>query len=245
MTSKLQATQNRQKQLSALLLSALLVCAGISYHIAAELPVQYMLHMGLMLAAWGVIFPVGALLARFFKVTREQDFPRETDNQFWWTWHQSLQYLGTILASIATFLIWQKTGWGSSTHAQLGSILLSLAWLQLISGWLRGSKGGPTDKVMAGDHFDMTPRRKAFEHWHKTAGWTALLLALFAIGTGLQLIGQPAFVYVGLPIVIGTIHTILFARFSKQGRRIDTYVAIWGQPAPNKERLHNDRLSNP
>ena len=244
MAAHLQLARKRQYVLTSAVVLALLICSSLSYVVASELPLHYLLHMALMLSAWGVIFPVGALLARFFKVTREQDFPRDVDNQFWWNWHQGLQYGGTLLATTATYLMWQKTGWGTSGHALLGTALVSLAWLQVISGWLRGSKGGPTEAAMAGDHFDMTPRRKAFEHWHKTAGWIALLLALLAIGSGLHLVGQSIAVYCGLPLFIGLIYAILFARFSKQGRRVDTYVAIWGHTAPTKERLQHDRLSN-
>ena len=37
-------------------------------------------HARLMVLGWAVLLPVGVLVARFYKVTPQQDWPRELDN---------------------------------------------------------------------------------------------------------------------------------------------------------------------
>ena len=39
-------------------------------------------------------------------------------------------------------------------------------------------KGGPD--VPSGDHYAMTTRRKVFEMWHRSMGWSTLVLAVAA-----------------------------------------------------------------
>ena len=41
-------------------------------------------HARLMVLAWGVLLPLGALAARFFKVLPGQDWPRVLDARPWW-----------------------------------------------------------------------------------------------------------------------------------------------------------------
>lgn len=43
-----------------------------------------------MVVAWGVLLPLGILIARFFKVTPRQRWPAELDNKFWWYSHLTL-----------------------------------------------------------------------------------------------------------------------------------------------------------
>lgn len=45
----------------------------------------------------------------------------------------------------------------------------------------------PDDRATwGGDHFDMTPRRRWFEAYHKTAGYFTMMLAVGAVATGLS-----------------------------------------------------------
>lgn len=70
-------------------------------------------------------------------------------------------------------------------HAVLGwAVVVALA-LQVLSGWFRGSKGGPSDNQMRGDHYDMNPRRRVFEAFHKVTGFSLVVAAAITILWGL------------------------------------------------------------
>ena len=192
------------------------------------------------------------LIARFFKVMKSQNWPDELDNQFWWHAHRKLNYSGIGLATIGFLIMWltleglQLTG----LHGKLGLAVLVLGWLQVISAWLRGTKGGPTDNradptdpaTWRGDHFDMSPRRRYFEAWHKLFGYLALLLAVPAAWLGIRSMGLPIWLE-ALPWIIAVLFVLLFHRFTREGRWIDTHEAIWGpdmspssQPTRQKKR---------
>ncbi|MEL6477136.1 MAG: cytochrome b561 domain-containing protein, partial [Pseudomonadota bacterium] len=126
-------------------------------------------HGRLMVLAWGVLCPLGILAARFCKITPWQKWPRELDNKAWWHAHLALQYStgAAMLAGLALILL--HTGGGGTTHGYAGWVIAGFAALQFLAGWFRGSKGGPTEPSLRGDHFDMTQRRLAFESFHKFA----------------------------------------------------------------------------
>ncbi|MGI9420220.1 MAG: cytochrome b561 domain-containing protein [Geminicoccaceae bacterium] len=201
----------------------------------------FVLHGALMAIAWLVLLPAGVLIARFFKVTKNQDWPNELDNQLWWVAHRWLNYSGITLATLGFLAIWttldglQLTSW----HGRLGLATFALGWLQVISAWMRGSKGGPTDvgadpadpATWRGDHFDMTPRRRRFEAWHKHVGYLALSLAVPAAWLGLGMIGAPIWLQ-ALPWACAAVFLFLFHRFARENRWIDTYEAIWGPDMP-------------
>lgn len=196
-----------------------------------------LLHGALMAIAWMLLLPAGVLIARFFKVTRGQNWPSELDNPLWWNAHRWLNYTGIALATVGFFVIWtvqdglHLTGW----HGLLGLTATVLGWLQVIVAWLRGSKGGPTDvgadpedpSTWRGDHFDMTPRRRRFEAWHKQAGYLALALAVPTVWLGLDMIGASPWLR-SLPWLAALLFLFLFYRFTREGRWIDTHEAIWG-----------------
>lgn len=186
-------------------------------------------HGRFMVTAWGLLLPLGVLVARFFKVLPWQDWPRETDNRLWWQAHLWLQYSGGILMLAGFGTLMAGRGWHgiAHPHALLGYLVLSIGAAQFAAGWLRGSKGGPTAAILRGDHYDMTSRRRIFEYLHKSLGYIALLLACAAILSGLWLANAPRwmwFVILGWWALLGTMFVIL----QRQGRAIDTYQAIWG-----------------
>lgn len=186
-------------------------------------------HARLMVLAWGILCPLGVLVARFFKVMPRQDWPAQRDNRFWWHSHLGLQYLGGILMLIALAVILAGHGVGglASPHAWLGYAVLLLGGTQFLAGWLRGSKGGPGEPSLRGDHYDMTPRRIAFEHLHKSVGYLAILLAVAALLTGLWQANAPRWMWIVLGgWWLGLL--LVFLLLQRQGRAIDTYQAIWG-----------------
>jgi hypothetical protein len=187
-------------------------------------------HARAMVLGWGVLLPLGALLARFFKVTRSQNWPADLDNKTWWCGHLALQYIGVALVSIGVVLSFNQgphTSLAAQLHAWAGWSLFAAAWVQVLAGWLRGSKGGPTDSTLRGDHYDMTRRRLVFEHLHKSLGWLAVLVAVGVIVSGLVLVDAPRWMLVVL-CVWWLALTAGFALLQKRGLVIDTYQAIWG-----------------
>lgn len=195
-------------------------------------------HGRLMTLSWGILLPLGILVARFFKITPGQDWPNRIDNRFWWRSHLSLQYSGIVLMLAGTLII-LIAGSGSArwqTHGLLGHAVVLLGLGQILGGWLRGSKGGPTEAEVRGDHYDMTARRRAFEWLHKSLGYMALILGVAAIVSGLWQANAPRWMWLSLgawwSLLIG-----LAIVLQRQGRAFDTYQAIWG-PDPRHPGNH-------
>lgn len=208
----------------------------------------FLVHAVLMSIAWFILLPAGILIARFFKVTKNQDWPNELDNQFWWHSHRWLNYAGIGLATLGVLIMWQTIGGPAlqDWHGRVGLAAMTLGWLQIVSAWLRGSKGGPTEPnadpndpaTWRGDHFDMTLRRQLFEAWHKQLGYVVLSLALIAAWQGLESIAAPLWIKT-LPWLAASIFVILFHFFTRQGRRFDTHAAIFG--STSKPNCHTDK----
>jgi hypothetical protein len=112
-------------------------------------------------------------------------------------------------------------------HAAMGYAVLAFGALQFLAGWLRGSKGGPTEADIRGDHYDMTFRRVVFEHVHKSVGYLALGLAAVTILTGLWAANAPRWMW----LAVGGWWLLLLAaslRLQSLGRHVSSYHAIWG-----------------
>ena len=200
------------------------------------LPRAMALHGALMVVAWGVLMPAGAIVARYFKVTSRQSFPAEYNNLFWWRWHRLLQYGGVALSTVATIAILSMTdGHVGTLHGALGLVVMSVGWMQIASAAIRGSKGGPTGEhavphdpaTWRGDHYDMTRRRRLFEVWHKKAGWAVIVLAAATMLLGIDLVGSPAWLVLLAGVLqSGAVLAILDGRLRR--RWVDTYPALWG-----------------
>ena len=187
-------------------------------------------HARTMVAAWGVLLPIGILAARYFKVTPQQDWPRVLDNKIWWHTHRGLQYLGMALVAVGVVLAWNagaKASMVSLWHHWLGWTVVALGAGQIAGAWARGSKGGPTDASVRGDHYDMTAHRRWFERLHKGLGWLALVLALLTIVLGLMAADAPRWMAAGL-VAWWLLLCALAWHWQRLGRCIDTYQAIWG-----------------
>jgi len=192
-------------------------------------------HGRCMVLAWSILLPLGVIGARFFKIMPGQNWPHVLDNKTWWWWHQILQYGGIALMLVGMALIFGHARAANAAalwHARLGWLIVILGIMQVASGILRGSKGGPTDTQWRGDHYDMTPRRIAFEWLHKCGGYAALLLAAGVTFSGLYVADAPRWMvlYIALWwLALG----IFYAALQKQGRCIDTWQAIWGEGKRN------------
>lgn len=201
-------------------------------------------HARLMVLGWGVLAPLAVLVARFFKVMPQQDWPRQLDNQTWWRGHWMGQTIVLGLTALGFALVMPPNFAEMTLHRWMGySVILGLL-VQVGLGLARGSKGGPTapapDGSLHGDHYDMTMRRRAFEWAHKSLGYGLLGLAAATIIVGLWDANGPKWMWVTL-IGWWGMFAILFRTFQKRGMAVDTYQAIWG---PDPVHPGNLGLSN-
>ncbi len=188
-------------------------------------------HARAMVLAWVFLAPLAILVARFFKVLPNQDWPNKLDSQIWWRCHWMGQTLVLCLSICGLALVFPLELSKLSIHQGLGySVLLGLA-LQVALGVFRGSKGGPTAKAadgnLRGDHYDMTPWRRMFEALHKTIGYGVLVLAMLAVIVGLWDLNSPNWMWITL-ITWWIFLVCLFVFLQKRGMAVDTYQAIWG-----------------
>jgi len=201
-------------------------------------------HARLMVVGWGVMIPVGIVVARYFKVTRRQNWPVQLDNQFWWIAHLVLQIGGCVLSLVALAFVFLAAGGSggesllTTTHGVLGWSIVLLALTQVLGGALRGTTGHHAvvldaalrDMIASGDHYAMTLRRCVFEYAHKLCGYAALVLAGVNIVVGLALTDAPRWMWLligGFWIALAIVALVL----QRQGRCVDTYQAIYG-PEP-------------
>jgi hypothetical protein len=197
-------------------------------------------HAMLMVGIWFVLVPLGILSIRYFKPrpteTGIHDKIRVRDIQWWWFHvHKFGLYvaIGLSLIGLAVALVVSK-GFSGSVHSVFGLATIVLGCLQVVSSWVRGTHGGrfyanadPDDpSTWHGDHFSMTPRRKRFETYHKTAGYFAAFTAVGAVASGLMQFPMP-----GLAIFIliaGVFFFVLTMLLEHSGKRYDSYRAVFG-----------------
>ncbi len=187
-------------------------------------------HARCMVLAWGVLLPLGALAARYFKVLPGQRWPDRLDNKAWWHAHRVLQWAGVLVMSLGLLMVLgqgARSDTAARLHAGLGWGVVVVGWLQVAAGLGRGSKGGPTEARLRGDHYDMTRHRVWFERLHKSLGWLSILVAVLVIGLGLALADAPR--WMALLLAAWWLALAgLARRWQRQGRCIDTYQAVWG-----------------
>ena len=185
-----------------------------------------------MVVAWSVLAPIALLWARYWKIAPKQAFPRELDDKRWWNAHRGLQTLALLLTLTAVALAWGSAttagAWRAAwIHGWLGWAVVAALVAQVMHGLMRGSKGGPTDTQMRGDHYDMTPRRLVFERVHKSLGWLTLLAAWLVTLLGLWVADAPR--WMGLLILLWwSVLLAALLRWQRAGRCVDTYQTIWG-----------------
>jgi hypothetical protein len=225
------------------------------------------LHGRLMVLAWGIFVPVSILLARFYKVTPGQDWPRVLNNPFWFNSHRAVGWgAGALMIAGVVLIVLDDPGrapW-RSFHAALGWTVIVAGLLQLFSSHARGAMGGPSHPVTRaplrnwqwkdvadrdpadpdkprsqwpGDHFNMTRTRVLYEYVHKTLGY--LLLALSAVALVSGLLAADALNWMWVTLLLWWLACgAVFIVMQRQGRCIDCYQAIWGV----EEHLPGNRL---
>ncbi len=238
----------------SLAIALLALPAGIVLGLSGSVTPAMAAHAALMVTAWGVMIPAGGVAARYFKVMPGQDFPRVFGDLTWWRWHRGLQYAAMVLSTASLGLIvLQVGGDGFGTlHGRCGVAVMALGWMQIVSAWLRGTRGGPTEagagarrpSTSRGDHYDMTPRRLAFEAWHKPVGWFAMVLAAVTMLLGVDLVGDPPW----LLFLVGCLQAgacLAVVDGVTRRRWVDTYASLWGHDPPRSKRASASRDGGP
>lgn len=190
-------------------------------------------HGRFMTLAWGICIPIGIFIARYLKVLPNQNWPEELDNKFWWHSHLFLQQFGGLAMLVGFFLVAQDgLSFGASIHNTTGTLIVLFGAMQIISGYLRGSKGGPTDVTADGsnfgDHYNMTKRRVVFETIHKLIGYTILIAGFVTIILGLIKANAPNWMWVSLTLFWLTM-LLLSLFFERSDLKKTSYAAIWGR----------------
>lgn len=205
-------------------------------------------HAILMVGVWFVMVPICILVIRFGKPKPTLNGIKEKvalTNIVWW-WFSLHKYglslaVGLALAGLVVAVVVSQ-GFSGSLHSIFGILTVTLGCLQVLLGLLRGTHGGknyytakPDDpSTWRGDHYDMTPRRRKFEAFHKTAGYFAIFFAVGAAATGLMQYPMPGLA--GFVLAIGLVALVLSVVLEYKGFRYDGYRAAHGY---NPEHPYN------
>lgn len=210
--------------------------------------IHWTYHAFLMFGIWFVLVPLCIISIRFFK-PRPSTYGIQTKikltNIRWW-WFNVHKYglflaIGLSLAGVAVALVVSK-GFSGSVHSLFGIMTVILGCLQVGSALLRGTHGGryynnadPDDPTTwRGDHFDMTPRRRMFEAYHKNAGYFTGFFAVGAVASGLM--QYPISALMVLALVVAFLFFALWVVLEHKGLKYDGYRAVFGI---NPEHPHN------
>lgn len=215
------------------------------------IPIRWDYHAILMVGIWVLLVPLCIMTIRYGKPKPTFNGIREKvsiKNIVWW-WFSVHKYglflaVGLSLAGVAVAMTASR-GFSGSLHSIFGISTVILGCLQVVSGWLRGTHGGrnyytadPNDPATwRGDHYDMTPRRRKFEAYHRTAGYFAVFTTVGAVATGLMQYPMPALA--GFIPVVALAALVLCIVLEYKGFRYDGYRAAHGynpEHPYNKER---------
>ena len=205
------------------------------------IPVHWDYHAILMTLAWFVLVPTGIVSVRFFKAKPQAYGINKIGigsfhpNLLCWTIHVFALYSAIALSLLGLGMALLVSGGFSGTmHSVWGIAAVVFGCLQVVSTWFRGTHGGryvpgsnPDDpSTWHGDHFDMTPRRRWFEAYHKTTGYFALVLALGAVTSGLMQYWMPS-IAIALGLILPGL-LLTFIVLEGKGFRHDTYHSVYG-----------------
>lgn len=204
------------------------------------IPFDWSYHAILMVGVWFVLVPLCIIVIRYGKPKPTYYGIREeirlTNIAWWWfSVHKFGFYfaIGLSLAGLAVALA-VSGGFSGSIHSIFGITAIALGCLQIVSAWLRGTHGGryyfkadPDDpSTWHGDHFDMTPRRRIFEAYHKAAGYFAGFFAAGAAASGLMQFPMPVLAGIALTSILAVLG--LCVLLEHKGLRYDGYRAAFG-----------------
>jgi hypothetical protein len=202
--------------------------------------VHWSYHAVLMVFVWFLMVPICILAIRFGKPRPRPMGIREeirlTNPAWWWfSTHKLGLYVAmglSLLGGIIAMTV--SKGFSGTVHSVFGILTIVLGVLQVVSSWLRGKHGGkyyftadPNDpETWFGDHYNMTPRRRRFEAFHKSTGYFAGLCAVGAVASGLMQHPMPTLL--GFIVVMVLVVLVLSIVLEYKGLRYDGYRAAFG-----------------
>ncbi|ONK72548.1 uncharacterized protein A4U43_C04F20570 [Asparagus officinalis] len=174
------------------------------------------IHGVLNAVSWGILLPIGAIIARYLKTFKSAD-------PAWFYLHVSCQLIGYILG---------VAGWGTglnlgskskgivyTTHRNIGITLFSLGTLQLFALLLRPNK----------DH----KYRFYWNIYHHAVGYTVITLGVVNVFKGLQILSPEnkwKETYIIVISILGGIAVLL---------EISTWVIVLRRKSDKSSKLHD------
>ena len=209
-------------------------------------------HATFMVLVWLVLVPAAIVSLRYYKPKPTFKGLTKRIKPFEPTWaffnfHKYGLYAAIGLSTLG-FLVAVLVSWGFSgtVHSFFGIATVTLGILQGVSAYNRGGHGGrhyekndPNNPdTWRGDHFDMTPRRKKFEAYHKTVGYFTMFCVVGAISSGLV---QYPISWLAGSVGALLVLLVLWAVIKEyQGTVYDTYRAAFGtDPDAPYNKLRN------
>jgi len=131
-------------------------------------------HAIIMFISWGLLLPVGLLVARYF---------RSFKDALWFKIHRTLQYSGFLIAVAGIIIGYAMTASAPFTyvaHGAIGTVIFILMILQVIVAFFRPHKE-PNEKI--------TDERFYFEIFHHWNGRFLVAIAVLQIFLGISAIG--------------------------------------------------------
>lgn len=206
----------------------------------ATFPAHWEYHAVFMVFIWMLLVPVAILMLRYHKPKPTFKGLTKKLTKFEPTWaffnfHKYGLYYGIALSVLGLIIAFAVNGGFSGTvHSFFGTATVILGVLQGVSAYNRGGHGGrhyekndPDDPTTwRGDHYDMTPRRKRFEAYHRTLGYGTMFCAVGAIASGLTQYPMSwlAWTLAGL----GAVYVAWAVVREYKGTVYDTYRAAFG-----------------
>ena len=211
-------------------------------------------HAILMVAIWMFLVPLCLISLRYFKprptkVGIQRKISTSHAEWNWFSSHKFGLYLAMLLSlggMVVALVVSQK--FSGSVHAIFGLLTIFLGCLQIVSSLLRGTHGGKyyytadasDPKSWDGDHYNMSPRRRWFESYHRPAGYFTLFCAIGAIASGLMQFWMPvlfAIILLGFAAMF-----IVVIVFEYNGKHYDTYRAVFGNDPENPHNMNRKDL---
>lgn len=211
-------------------------------------------HALLMVLVWFFMVPLCILVIRFGK-------PRPTptglhrkvaiyNKEWWWfsthKWGLYLAMSLSVLGGIIAIVVSQ--GFSGTVHAVFGILTIALGVIQVIAGWSRGSHGGKyyhtadpdNPDTWFGDHYNMTPRRRVFEAYHKNAGYIAGFCAVGAVASGLMQFPLPWLMVLVVFLILLVL--AIAAVLDYKGLKYDGYRAAHGNDPEHPFNIERKEL---
>jgi hypothetical protein len=137
-----------------------------------HLPPWMIAHICCMMVSWGVMLPIGALMAISFRGLLSKD-------AMWFRWHILIQVLGVGLSAVGCTIAVVNIGRHfKDIHQKVGAAVVIGGVFQAALGFLRPHKPKQGESV--------STLRRVWEYCHKGFGFVVLALAWINIFLGVQ-----------------------------------------------------------